>query len=124
MSAMQIGVAFTPFETRTDVIVRLTAQAERLGLGRVEVAEGWTHDSTILLAELAMRTSRIELGALVVSAWGRTPAPLALGARLLRGGGRARAPPGRAAAGRRRGSGAGSTLGIGGGPPPLAEGFH
>jgi alkanesulfonate monooxygenase SsuD/methylene tetrahydromethanopterin reductase-like flavin-dependent oxidoreductase (luciferase family) len=104
---MQIGVAFTPFETRTDVIVRLTAQAERLGLGRIEVAEGWTHDSTILLAELAMRTSRIELGALVVSAWGRTPATIAM-----------------AAAGLQRSSGGRFTLGIGAGSPPLAEGFH
>ena len=54
-----VGVAFTPFETRTDVIARLAVHAESIGLDRVDVAEGWTHDSLIVLAELAGRTSRI-----------------------------------------------------------------
>ena len=53
---MRLGVGFTPFETRADVILRLGARADDLGLDRVEVAEGWTHDSMILLAELAVRT--------------------------------------------------------------------
>ena len=52
---MRIGIAFTPFETRTDVILRLATQADDLGVDRVDVAEGWTHDSMILLAELALR---------------------------------------------------------------------
>ena len=43
---MPLGVGFTPFETRAEVIVRLGVLADELGLGRVEVAEGWTHDST------------------------------------------------------------------------------
>jgi hypothetical protein len=35
-----IGVEFTPFETRTDLILRLGRQADELGLARVDVAEG------------------------------------------------------------------------------------
>jgi len=104
---MRICVAFTPFETRADVIVRLALQADETALDRVEVAEGWTHDSTILLAELAVRTSRVGLGTSVISAWGRSPATIAL-----------------AAAGLQRSSAGRFSLGIGAGSPPLTEGFH
>ncbi len=104
---VRVGVAFTPFETRTDVILRLATRADDLRLDRVEVAEGWTHDSMILLAELALRTSRIDLGTSVISAWGRTPATIALGA-----------------AGLQRCSGGRFSLGIGASSPPLTEGFH
>ena len=104
---MRVGVAFTPFETRTDVILRLAARADDVGLDRVDVAEGWTHDSMILLAELALRTSRIDLGTSIISAWGRTPATIALGA-----------------AGLQRCSGGRFSLGIGAGSPPLTEGLH
>ncbi len=104
---MRLGVGFTPFETRADVILRLGARADDLGFDRVEVAEGWSHDSMILLAELAVRTSRIDLGTSVISAWGRTPATIALGA-----------------AGLQRCSGGRFSLGIGASSPPLTEGFH
>ena len=104
---MRLGVGFTPFETRTDAIARLAVHAESVGLDRVDVAEGWTHDSLIVLADLAARTSRIRLGTSIVSVWGRTPATMALGA-----------------AGLQRISGGRFSLGIGAGSPPLAEGFH
>src|SRR5215208_6201984 len=107
VAGMGFGVAFTPFETRTDVIVRVARHAEDVGLDRVDVAEGWTHDSLIILAELAARTSRIGLGTSIVSVWGRTPATMALGA-----------------AGLQRVSGGRFSLGLGAGSPPLAEGFH
>jgi alkanesulfonate monooxygenase SsuD/methylene tetrahydromethanopterin reductase-like flavin-dependent oxidoreductase (luciferase family) len=103
----RVGVAFTPFETRADVILRLAAQAEELGFDRVDIAEGWTHDSTVLLAQVAERTERIGLGTSVVSAWGRTPATMALGAASLQ-----------------RASGGRYSLGIGASSPPLTEGFH
>jgi alkanesulfonate monooxygenase SsuD/methylene tetrahydromethanopterin reductase-like flavin-dependent oxidoreductase (luciferase family) len=103
----RIGIAFTPFETRADVMVRLAIRADQLGLDRVDVAEGWTHDATVLLAEVALRTSRIRLGTGILSAWGRTPASLALGA-----------------AGLQRCSGGRFTLGIGASSPPLTEGLH
>ena len=104
---MGLGVAFTPFETRTEVIARVATRAEDAGLDHVGVAEGWTHDSLILLAELAMRTSRIGLGTSIISAWGRTPATIALAATGLQ----------RCSAGR-------FTLGIGASSPPLTEGLH
>jgi alkanesulfonate monooxygenase SsuD/methylene tetrahydromethanopterin reductase-like flavin-dependent oxidoreductase (luciferase family) len=104
---MRLGVGFTPFETRTEVIHRLAAHAEEVGLDRVDVAEGWTHDSLVLLTELAAQTSRIGLGTSVISVWGRTPATVALGA-----------------AGLQRCSGGRFSLGIGAGSPPLAEGLH
>jgi alkanesulfonate monooxygenase SsuD/methylene tetrahydromethanopterin reductase-like flavin-dependent oxidoreductase (luciferase family) len=103
----RIGIAFTPFETRADVMVRLAIRADQLGLDRVDVAEAWTHDATVLLAEIALRTSRVRLGTSVLSAWGRTPASLALGA-----------------AGLQRCSGGRFTLGIGASSPPLTEGLH
>jgi alkanesulfonate monooxygenase SsuD/methylene tetrahydromethanopterin reductase-like flavin-dependent oxidoreductase (luciferase family) len=103
----RIGVAFTPFETRADVILRLADRAESLGFDRVDIAEGWTHDSTILLAQVAERTERIGLGTSVISAWGRTPATIALCAGSLQ-----------------RCSGGRFSLGIGASSPPLTEGFH
>jgi alkanesulfonate monooxygenase SsuD/methylene tetrahydromethanopterin reductase-like flavin-dependent oxidoreductase (luciferase family) len=107
VARMGLGVGFTPFETRTDVIARVAGHAAEIGLDRVDVAEGWTHDSMIVLAELAARTSRIALGTSIISVWGRTPATMALGA-----------------AGLQRCSGGRFSLGIGAGSPPLAEGFH
>ncbi|MDA0170131.1 LLM class flavin-dependent oxidoreductase [Solirubrobacter taibaiensis] len=101
------GVAFTPFETRVDTIIRLARQAETLGLDRVQVAEAWSHDATIVLAEIAAQTSRIGLGTGVLSVWGRTPASIAL-----------------AAAGLQRASGGRFSLGLGAGSPPLTEGLH
>jgi alkanesulfonate monooxygenase SsuD/methylene tetrahydromethanopterin reductase-like flavin-dependent oxidoreductase (luciferase family) len=102
-----LGIAFTPFESRVDVIVRLAQRADAAGLDRVDLAEGWTHDLIVLLAELALRTTRIGLGTSVISAWGRTPATIALGA-----------------AGLQRCSGGRFSLGIGASSPPLTEGFH
>ena len=103
---MGLGVGFTPFETRIDVIARVTRHAEEIGLDRVDVAEGWTHDSTIVLAELAAQTSRIGLGTGIVAVWSRTPATIALGATGLQ----------RLSEGR-------FSLGIGADSPSLAETF-
>jgi alkanesulfonate monooxygenase SsuD/methylene tetrahydromethanopterin reductase-like flavin-dependent oxidoreductase (luciferase family) len=104
---MRLGVAFAPFETRADVIVRLATRADDLGLDRVSVAEGWTHDAVVLLTEVAGRTSRIGLGTGIISVWGRTPATIAL-----------------AAAGLQRCSHGRFSLGLGASSPPLTEGFH
>src|SRR4051812_6078136 len=104
---MSVGLAFTPFETRTDVIVRVAMRADELRLDRVDVAGGWAHDAIGLVAELALRTTRVGLGTSVISAWGRTPATIAFSAAGLQ----------RVSAGR-------FSLGIGAGSPPLTEGFH
>jgi alkanesulfonate monooxygenase SsuD/methylene tetrahydromethanopterin reductase-like flavin-dependent oxidoreductase (luciferase family) len=107
MAISATGVAFTPFETRADTILRLARQADALDLDRVQVAEAWSHDATILLAEIAAQTSRIGLGTGVISIWGRTPASIAL-----------------AAAGLQRVSSGRFSLGLGAGSPPLTEGLH
>jgi alkanesulfonate monooxygenase SsuD/methylene tetrahydromethanopterin reductase-like flavin-dependent oxidoreductase (luciferase family) len=104
---MRVGIGFTPFETRTDLIVRLAVRADALGVEAISVAEGWTHDALVLLAEIAQRTNRIGIGTSVLSVWGRTAATLAMGA-----------------AGLQRYSGGRFVLGLGAGSPPLAEGFH
>src|SRR4029077_4068190 len=80
MDLTNIGIGFVPFETRNAVVARLAIQADEAGLASVGVAEGWTYDSTILLAELAQKTARIGLGASVLSVWGRSPATIALAA--------------------------------------------
>ncbi len=104
---MRVGVGFTPFETRADVVLRLGTRADELGFAQVGVAEGWTHDAPVLLTELATRTRRIGLASAVLSVWGRTPATLAM-----------------VAAGLQRCSGGRFTLGLGAGSPPLTEGVH
>ena len=100
-----IGIGFTPFETRADVMVRLAIRPTSW------VSTAWTSPragptTPILLAEIALRTSRIGLGT----------RPLGLGPHA----GEARAR------GRRlqRCSGGRFTLGIGASSPPLTEGFH
>src|SRR5215216_219738 len=104
---MRVGVGFTPFEMRADVVVRLAVRAEAAGVEAVGVAEGWTHDAVVLLAEIAQRTNRIRIGTSVLSVWGRSAATLAMGA-----------------AGLQRCSGGRFVLGLGAGSPPLTEGFH
>jgi alkanesulfonate monooxygenase SsuD/methylene tetrahydromethanopterin reductase-like flavin-dependent oxidoreductase (luciferase family) len=104
---MRVGIGFTPFETRADVLVRLAVRAEAAGVDAVGVAEGWTHDAVVLAAEVAQRTERIGISTSVLSVWGRSAATLAMGA-----------------AGLQRCSGGRFVLGLGAGSPPLAEGFH
>src|SRR5262245_29833413 len=102
-----MGIAFTPFEDRVDVIERAAVLAEDRGLDSVGVAEAMTLAAPIVLARLAERTERIGLVTGVLSVWGRTPATLALTAAELQ----------RASAGR-------FVLGLGGSTAPITEGFH
>src|SRR5215216_4713064 len=102
---MRVGVGFTPFEMRADVVVRLAVRAEAAGVEAVGVAEGWTHDAVVLLAEVAQRTDRIGIGTSVLSVWSRSATTLAM-----------------SAAGLRRCSGGRFVLGLGAGSPSLTEG--
>jgi alkanesulfonate monooxygenase SsuD/methylene tetrahydromethanopterin reductase-like flavin-dependent oxidoreductase (luciferase family) len=101
------ALAFTPMETRRDVLVRAAVLAEELGYEAVVVPEGWGLDAGIVLAEIAVRTSRIRLVSGVFSVWGRSPATLAMAAATLDdlSGGR-------------------FTLGLGASTPALAERLH
>lgn len=104
---MNVAVGITPMETRRDVVLRLADRAEELGYSAFNVAEGWGFDAGVLLAEIATRTSRIELGTGVLNVWGRSPASIAM-----------------LASGLHAASGGRFTLGLGAGSPQLAEGLH
>jgi len=94
-------------ETRRPVVLHLADRAEALGYDAFFVAEGWGHDASVLLAEVATRTDRITLGTGVLNVWGRTPATIAMLATSLA----------EVSADR-------FVLGLGAGSPPLAEGLH
>ena len=94
-------------ETRRDVIVAAAVLADELGYESFAVPEGWGLDSTPVLAEIALRTSRIQVASAVLSIWGRTSATLAMTAATLH----------QISAGR-------FVLGLGASTPALAEGFH
>lgn len=82
-TATRRALVFTPMETRRQVIVDTAIQAEELGYEAVIVPEGWGFDASVLLAEIAMRTSRIKLVAGILSIWNRTPATIAMTASTL-----------------------------------------
>lgn len=105
--ASRLGVGFTPFEDRVDVIDRVAAHAELRGLAFVSVAEAMSLAAPIVLARLAQQTRRIELRSGVLSVWSRTPATLALTAAELQ-----------------RSSGGRFALGLGASTQPITEGFH
>ena len=102
-----IGIGFTPFEDRLDVIERVTQHAEERGLAFVSVAEAMSLAAPLVLARLAALTSDIGLTTGVLSVWGRTPATLAMTAAELQ----------RQSHGR-------FVLGLGAGTAPITEGFH
>src|SRR5436190_4576495 len=77
------GVGLTPMETRRDVIVEAAVLADELGYETFAVPEGWGLDSTPVVTEIALRTTRIQVASAVLSAWGRTPATLAMTAATL-----------------------------------------
>jgi 5,10-methylenetetrahydromethanopterin reductase len=104
---MRRGVAFTPLETRHDIIVRTAVLADELGYELISVAEGWGLDATILLAEIAVATRRITLATGVLSVWGRSPGTIAMTAATLH-----------------RLSGGRFALGLGASTRQLTEGWH
>ncbi len=102
-----LAVGLTPLETRREVIVHVAVRAEELGYDTISVAEAWGHDVSVLLSEIAMRTSRIRIGTGVVNVWGRSAATIAMMAASLS-----------------ELSGGRFVLGLGAGTPQLAEGLH
>ena len=53
MSGLAVGL--TPLETRRDVVLHLADRAEALGYDAFFLAEGWAHDASVLLTEVALR---------------------------------------------------------------------
>ena len=107
MTPQRRGVGLTPMETRRDVMVRTARLADELGYELIAVPEGWGLDSTAVLTEIALATTRIRLVSGILSVWGRTPATLAMTAATLS-----------------QISGGRFLLGLGASTRALAEGFH
>lgn len=106
-AAVPVGIGFTPFEHRADVIEDVAMHAEQRGFAFIAVAEAMSLAAPIVLARLSERTQRIGLMTGVLSVWSRTPATLALTASELQ----------RQSQGR-------FVLGLGASTPPITEGFH
>lgn len=96
-----------PLENRHDTIVTLATTADRLGYDGLFLPETWAYDTTVLLAELAVRTRRLRLGTGIVGVWNRSAATLAMAAATLASV-----------------SGGRFVLGLGASTPQLTEGLH
>ena len=103
----RIGLSVMPLETRREAIVALACEGDRLGYDAFVLPETWAYDITVLLAEAAVRTTRITLGTGIVGIWNRSAATLAMAAATLHAV-----------------SGGRFALGLGASTPQLAEGLH
>ena len=96
-----------PLENRRETLVSTAVAADRLGYDGYYLPETWAYDTTIILAEAALKTGRIRLGTGILGVWNRSAGTLAMAAATL------------AAV-----SGGRFTLGLGISTPQLAEGLH
>jgi alkanesulfonate monooxygenase SsuD/methylene tetrahydromethanopterin reductase-like flavin-dependent oxidoreductase (luciferase family) len=96
-----------PLENRRPTFVALATGADRLGFDGFFLPETWAYDTTVLLAEAAVRTERITLGTGILGVWNRSAATIAMAAATL------------AAV-----SGGRFVLGLGASTPQLTEGLH
>jgi alkanesulfonate monooxygenase SsuD/methylene tetrahydromethanopterin reductase-like flavin-dependent oxidoreductase (luciferase family) len=96
-----------PLENRHETFLSLAAAADRLGYDGLFLPETWAYDTTVLLAELAVKSARLRLGTGIVGVWNRSAATIAMAAATLAtiSGGR-------------------FVLGLGASTPQLTEGFH
>ena len=72
----RIGLSVMLLETRREAIIDLAIEGDRLGYDGFFMPEAWAYDMTILLAEAAVRTTRIRLGTGIVSIWNRSAATM------------------------------------------------
>ena len=107
MEDRRIGIGLTPLERRREVLVEMAVRADELGYHSVGLPEGWGLDVAVVAAEVAQKTSRIEIATGVMSIWGRSAATTAMVASSLQtlSGGR-------------------FALGLGTSTAGLAEGLH
>src|SRR5438876_1742397 len=103
----RIGLSVMLLETRREAIIGLATEGDRLGYDGFFMPEAWAYDMTVLLAEAAVRTTRITLGTGIVGIWNRSAATIAMAAATLHAM-----------------SGGRFVLGLGASTPPLAEGLH
>jgi alkanesulfonate monooxygenase SsuD/methylene tetrahydromethanopterin reductase-like flavin-dependent oxidoreductase (luciferase family) len=107
VSRPRVGVSVMPLENRHEVILSLATAADRLGFDGLFLPETWAYDTTVLLAELAVKTERIRLATGIVGVWNRSAATIAMAAATLA-----------------TVSGGRFVLGLGASTPQLAEGLH
>ncbi|MEW6271185.1 MAG: LLM class flavin-dependent oxidoreductase [Thermodesulfobacteriota bacterium] len=79
----RLGVNVMPLEGRREAIVELATRADELGYEAIFLPETWSYDVAVLLAEIAIRTERIELGSSIISVWSRSAASIAMAASTL-----------------------------------------
>jgi len=96
-----------PLENRRETFVSLATTADRLGFDGLFLPETWAYDTTVLLAEAAVRTTRITLGTGILGVWNRSAATIAMAAATLASV-----------------SGGRFVLGLGASTPQLTEGLH
>src|SRR5215468_10433313 len=103
----RIGLSIILLESRHEAIIDLATEGDRLGYDGFFMPEAWGYDMTVLLAEAAVRTTRILLGTGILGIWNRSAATIAMAAATLHAisGGR-------------------FVLSLGASTPQLAEGLH
>jgi alkanesulfonate monooxygenase SsuD/methylene tetrahydromethanopterin reductase-like flavin-dependent oxidoreductase (luciferase family) len=72
-----------PLENRREAILELALTAEKEGYEALFLPETWTFDITVLLSEIAVRTSNLKLGTGILSVWGRSAGTIAMAAATL-----------------------------------------
>ncbi|MGH7355578.1 MAG: LLM class flavin-dependent oxidoreductase [Candidatus Rokuibacteriota bacterium] len=105
--ARRLAVSIMPLDNRRDALVGAAVAADSLGYDSFFLPETWALDITVLLAEAAVKTSRITLGTGILGVWGRSAGQLAMAAATL------------AAV-----SGGRFVLGLGASTAQLTEGLH
>jgi alkanesulfonate monooxygenase SsuD/methylene tetrahydromethanopterin reductase-like flavin-dependent oxidoreductase (luciferase family) len=96
-----------PLENRREVLLSLATAADRRGYDGYFLPETWAYDTTVLLAEAAVKTQGITLGTGILSVWNRSAATIAMAAATLA-----------SVSGHR------FVLGLGASTPQLTEGLH
>ena len=107
MTRPRVGVSLMPLENRREVLLSLATAADRRGYDGYFLPETWAYDTTVLLAEAAVKTERITLGTGILSVWNRSAATIAMAAATLA-----------SVSGHR------FVLGLGASTPQLTEGLH
>jgi alkanesulfonate monooxygenase SsuD/methylene tetrahydromethanopterin reductase-like flavin-dependent oxidoreductase (luciferase family) len=72
-----------PLENRRQTLLAVATAADRLGYDGYFLPETWAYDTTVLLAEAAVKTERITLGTGILGVWNRSAATIAMAAATL-----------------------------------------
>jgi len=68
-AAPRVAISLMPLENRRDVLVSTAVAADRLGYDGYYLPETWAYDTTIILAEAALKTRAIGLGTGILGVW-------------------------------------------------------